>query len=80
DTLGAGEVLLRLDAAAVVDAQIAVIQAAEDSEERAHAGFFSGRFRLPILLAFLIAFFSQLSGRNFIIYYAPRVLEAAEVG
>ncbi|MDR5891053.1 MULTISPECIES: sugar porter family MFS transporter [Halomonas] len=80
DTQGAREVLLRLDPAADVDAQIAEIQAAEDSEERAHAGFFSGRYRLPILLAFLIAFFNQLSGINFIIYYAPRVLEAAELG
>jgi len=38
---------------------------------------FSGKFNVPILLAFLIAFFNQLSGINFIIYFAPRVFELA---
>jgi len=31
--------------------------------------------RLPILLAFLIAFFNQLSGINAVLYFAPRILE-----
>jgi len=35
--------------------------------------FFSGKFKLPIILAFLIAFFNQLSGINAIIYYSPRI-------
>lgn len=35
--------------------------------------FFDGRYRRPILLAFLIAFFNQLSGINAVIYYAPRI-------
>ncbi|CAN0581476.1 unnamed protein product, partial [Ectocarpus sp. 12 AP-2014] len=35
--------------------------------------FFSGKFNLPIILAFLIAFFNQLSGINAIIYYSPRI-------
>lgn len=38
---------------------------------------FSGKFSRPILLAFLIAFFNQLSGINAIIYFAPRVFEMA---
>lgn len=38
---------------------------------------FSGRLRKPILLAFFIAFFNQLSGINFILYYAPEILERA---
>ena len=38
---------------------------------------FSGKFSKPILLAFLIAFFNQLSGINAIIYFAPRVFEMA---
>ena len=38
---------------------------------------FSGKFTKPILLAFLIAFFNQLSGINAIIYFAPRVFEMA---
>jgi len=38
---------------------------------------FSSRLRKPILLAFFIAFFNQLSGINFILYYAPEILERA---
>ena len=38
---------------------------------------FSGRYKTPLLLAFLIAFFNQLSGINFILYYAPEILERA---
>jgi sugar porter (SP) family MFS transporter len=41
---------------------------------------FSGKFTRPIILAFLIAFFNQLSGINAIIYYAPRVFEMAGLG
>lgn len=35
------------------------------------------RFRTPVLFAFLIAFFNQVSGINFVIYYAPRIFESA---
>ncbi|WP_338066453.1 sugar porter family MFS transporter [Halomonas heilongjiangensis] len=80
DVEEASRVLRLINPEADVDAEIATIRAAEDDERNAHARFFSRRYRLPILLAFLIAFFNQLSGINFIIYYAPRVLEAAELG
>ena len=36
--------------------------------------------RRPILLAFLIAFFNQLSGINAILYFAPRIFEMAGLG
>jgi sugar porter (SP) family MFS transporter len=39
--------------------------------------FFSKRLSKPIVLAFFIAFFNQLSGINFILYYAPEILERA---
>lgn len=38
---------------------------------------FSGAYARPIALAFLIAFFNQLSGINFIIYFSPRVFGLA---
>jgi len=41
--------------------------------------FFSGRYRMPISLAFAIAFFNQLSGINFVLYYAPRIFEQAGI-
>lgn len=37
--------------------------------------FFSGKFTFPIILAFLFAFFNQVSGINAIIYFAPRIFE-----
>lgn len=42
-----------------------------------HVGLFSKKYSRPIMLAFLLAFFNQLSGINFILYYAPELLEKA---
>ncbi len=41
---------------------------------------FSGKYNFALTLAFLLAFFNQLSGINFVLYYAPRLLEAAGIG
>ena len=41
---------------------------------------FIKKYRFPLLLAFLIAFFNQLSGINAFLYYAPRILEEAGLG
>ena len=41
--------------------------------------FFSKKYNKVILLAFLLAFFNQLSGINFILYYAPEILERAGI-
>ncbi|GHC55605.1 sugar porter family MFS transporter [Roseibacillus persicicus] len=37
------------------------------------------RLRIPLILAFLIAFFNQLSGINVILYFAPRLLGLAGI-
>jgi sugar porter (SP) family MFS transporter len=37
----------------------------------------SSEVRRPLMLAFAIAFFNQLSGINFVLYYAPEILERA---
>lgn len=41
--------------------------------------FWSKRLSIPIMLAFLIAFFNQLSGINVILYFAPRLLDLAGI-
>jgi MFS transporter, SP family, arabinose:H+ symporter len=46
----------------------------------ARTAFFTKELRVPILLAFLIAFFNQLSGINAILYFAPRIFELAGLG
>jgi MFS family permease len=42
--------------------------------------FWTQQLRAPILLAFLIAFFNQLSGINAILYFAPRIFELTGLG
>ena len=53
---------------------------AEEKQKESLNSFFSKRYSKPIMLAFLIAAFNQLSGINAIIYYAPRVFELAGIG
>lgn len=60
------------------DAAIAEIRAS--AESTGHGTILSRRFAYPLMLAFFIAFFNQLSGINFVIYYAPRILESAGLG
>ncbi len=64
-----------------VDEAIRAIQKAidEDKQKESLAVFFSGKFTVPIMLAFFIALFNQLSGINAIIYFAPRVFEMAGI-
>jgi sugar porter (SP) family MFS transporter len=56
------------------------IQAASRFEKNTGAGFWNLKLRIPILLAFLIAFFNQLSGINAILYFAPRIFEMTGLG
>ncbi len=53
------------------------IEADRLSDAQKPTPLFSKHYRKPLLLAFLIAFFNQLSGINFILYYAPELLEKA---
>ncbi|MCU0367428.1 MAG: sugar porter family MFS transporter [Cyclobacteriaceae bacterium] len=55
-----------------------ILEASKDTTKVTTWDFFSNRklFK-PILLAFFIASFNQLSGINFILYYAPEILERA---
>jgi sugar porter (SP) family MFS transporter len=53
---------------------------AASSGQVASGGFWTWQLRIPILLAFLIAFFNQLSGINAILYFAPRIFEMTGLG
>jgi MFS transporter, SP family, arabinose:H+ symporter len=54
-----------------------LIHEIKNSIQQKRESLFSGKFNRYILLAFLIAFFNQLSGINAIIYFAPRVFKMA---
>ena len=53
---------------------------AASAGEGAHSRFWTMRLRVPILLAFFVAFFNQLSGINAILYFAPRIFELTGLG
>ena len=56
-----------------------IVNAAEQSAGLSR-GFWSQRLRKPIVLAFLVAFFNQLSGINAVLYFAPRIFELTGLG
>lgn len=64
------------DAAEVSTLADAIEQSAP-RDDSAKGRFWSANLRKPITLAFLIAFFNQLSGINIILYFAPRLLGLA---
>lgn len=55
-----------------MEALMADHKAAETGET-----IFSPKYRFPLMLAFLVAFFNQFSGINAFLYYAPRIFEIA---
>lgn len=65
---------------AKLEAHADEILATSRSEQHVTSGFWSSRLRVPILLAFLIAFFNQLSGINAVLYFAPRIFEMTGLG
>lgn len=62
-----------------IEAHADQIMAASD-EVGLRGGFWRWNLRVPILLAFLIACFNQLSGINAILYFAPRIFELTGLG
>lgn len=62
-----------------LERQAAEIVAAS-SEQQSARGFWSMRLRVPIMLAFLVAFFNQMSGINAILYFAPRIFQMTGLG
>lgn len=63
-----------------VEAALASIQKSDKSSQSGFKDFLSGKYNWPILLAFLIAFFNQVSGINAVIYYAPRIFNMTGMG
>ena len=62
----ASEAQIEIDADAIL---------AASAQKISKGRFWTRQLRTPIVLAFLIAFFNQLSGINAILYFAPRIFE-----
>ncbi len=73
----AREILQMVSIDGDVEKEVEAIRASDHEEGKTARvkDFFSKRFKFPIILAFLIAFFNQMSGINAIIYFAPRIFE-----
>lgn len=62
-----------------VDKELAEIEASLSSDIGSNEGLFQRKYLKPLLYAFFIATFNQLSGINSILYYAPRIFELSGV-
>jgi Na+/melibiose symporter-like transporter len=81
DANGAKAILSQIYPANEVNEQIASIEnelnQAKESASQASENIFMKKYRRPLLLAFFIAAFNQLSGINAFLYYANRIFELA---
>jgi sugar porter (SP) family MFS transporter len=64
-----------------VEKEIEEIKASYHSDlNQSKESFFSSKYSTVLWLAFMVAFFNQWSGINFVLYYAPEILERAGLG
>jgi len=54
-----------------------IISETTSTAQKVTTGIFSKKYAIPLTLGFFISFFNQLSGINFLLYYAPEILEKA---
>ncbi|WP_339839177.1 sugar porter family MFS transporter [uncultured Maribacter sp.] len=62
-----------------VEQQLKAIDGGDKKPDTSETIFIK-KYRFPLTLAFLIAFFNQFSGINAFLYYAPRIFEEAGLG
>lgn len=78
DAATAAKVLARLGIEDVQAEMEDIVKSVQHESAAGHvSGFFSGKYNRMLWLAFFVAFFNQWSGINFILYYAPEILERA---
>jgi sugar porter (SP) family MFS transporter len=76
----AKSILAKLNPETDVDIVLADIEAGQHYHHEGKENIFMKKYRFPLMLAFLIAFFNQLSGINAFLYYAPRIFQEAGLG
>ena len=62
------------------DSEMLTAQMEEDHAEAPKENIFMKKYRFPLILAFFVAFFNQMSGINAFLYYAPRIFGEAGLG
>lgn len=76
DREAAAKTLRLIDPSADTETEMQRILADHGEADKTET-IFSQRYRFPLMLAFLVAFFNQFSGINAFLYYAPRIFEIA---
>lgn len=76
DKAKAKSILLQIYPEKDVIAELVAIKAKKEKDTHGESIFIK-KYRTPLLLAFFIAFFNQVSGINAFLYYAPRIFELA---
>lgn len=79
DVAGARKTLHEIDPNTAEQTLAAILKSNSESTVAGRT-FFSAQYRWPIILAFLFAFFNQVSGINAVIYFAPRIFEMTGLG
>lgn len=79
DDQGALEVLNKIYTSEEASTQLQEIKIDLKQTKRSEK-LFQKKYNRVLWLGFLIAFFNQLSGINFVLYYAPQILEQAGLG
>lgn len=79
DDVGALEVLGKMYEPDLAKTQLEEIKQ-DLKQPKSSDNLFQKKYSRVLWLGFLIAFFNQLSGINFVLYYAPQILEQAGLG
>jgi sugar porter (SP) family MFS transporter len=77
DETGGKQILSKLGIVDVNAEAAKIISSYKHESAHGSSGIFSKKYNTVLWLAFMVAFFNQLSGINFILYYAPEILERA---
>jgi len=78
DTGKAKKILSNLGIADPEAETAAIVKSYQHETSAGHSSkLFSSKYKNILWLAFMVAFFNQVSGINFILYYAPEILERA---
>jgi len=62
------------------DPEVLISQITEANIDAPKEKLFIRKYRFPLILAFLVSFFNQMSGINAFLYYAPRIFSEAGLG
>lgn len=76
----ARNVLSKIDVASMKSEMLAIQNSISSDAIGEKVSFFSKKYKYPIMLAVLFAFFNQMAGINAIIYYSPRIFEMTGLG